>query len=184
MSDTNPSVSPTAKVLIQAEALHQRLQEVAAQISGDYAGREIDLVCLTNAAMTFTADLMRLLEVPVRLHALAFTSYSPVPVSGEVRLTLDIAEPLEGRHVLVVEGMVISGRTPLYLANLLRLRQPASLALCAIGSKPAELAVDLPIKYRLFEFGKEWVAGYGIGHGAEKASADLLDMSSTQSARA
>jgi hypoxanthine phosphoribosyltransferase len=72
--------------------------------------------------------------------------------------------------------MVISGRTPLYLMNLLRLRHPASLALCVIGSKPAELAVDLPIKYRLFEFGKEWVAGYGIGHGQERASADLVNL--------
>lgn len=166
----------SAKVLIPAVSLRRRLQEVATQINGDYAGREIDLVCLTNAAMIFTADLIRLLEVPVRTHALAFTSYSPAPMSGEVRLTLDIGEPLQGRHVLVTEGMIISGRTPLYLMNLLRLRQPASLELCAIGSKPAELAVDQPIKYRLFEFGKEWVAGYGIGHGAEKASRDLLDL--------
>ncbi|MGP1666285.1 MAG: phosphoribosyltransferase [Rhodanobacter sp.] len=166
----------TTKVLIPAETLRQRLQEVARQINGDYVGREIDLVCLTNAAMILTADLVRLLEVPVRTHALAFTSYSPAPMSGEVRLTLDIGEPLQGRHVLVTEGMVISGRTPLYLMNLMRLRQPASLELCAIGSKPAELAVDLPIKYRLYEFGKEWVAGYGIGHGVEKASPDLLDL--------
>lgn len=147
------------------------------QINDDYAGREIDLVCLTNAAMTFTADLMRALEVPVRLHVLAFISYVPTPASGEVRLTLDIGEPLQGRHVLVTEGMVISGRTPFYLMNLLRLRQPASLELCAIGIKPAESAVNLSIRYRLFEFGKEWVAGYGIGHGAEKASPHLLDMS-------
>jgi hypoxanthine phosphoribosyltransferase len=127
--------------------------------------------------MTFTADLVRMLEVPTRLHALAFTSYASTPKSGEVRLTLDIGEPLEGRHVLVTEGMIISGRTPLYLMNLLRLRQPASLEICAIGSKPEELAVDLRIKYRLFEFAKEWVAGYGIGHGAEKASSNLLDIS-------
>mgnify|MGYP000270009867 CR=1 FL=1 len=176
MSETNQSASPDAKVLIQTEILRQRLQGVATQINGDYAGREIDVVCLTNSAMIFTADLMRILEVPARLHMLAFTSYSPAPTNGEVRLTLDVAEPLEGRHVLVMEGMVISGRTPLYLMNLLRLRQPASLELCAIGSKPSELTVDLPIKYRLFEFEKEWVAGYGIGNGAEKVSADILNI--------
>jgi hypoxanthine phosphoribosyltransferase len=175
--ERNPSEgSQSHKVLIQAETLRQRLQEVATQINSDYVGREIDLVCLTNAAMTITADMMRLLQVPARLHALAFTSYSSAPISGEVRLTLDITEPLNGRHVLVMEGMVISGRTPLYLLNLLRLRQPASLELCVIGSKPSELAVDLPIKYRLYEFGNEWVAGYGIGHGAEKALPHLVNL--------
>ena len=97
-------------------------------------------------------------------------------MGGAVRLTLDIDEPLQGRHVLVTEGMVISGRTPLYLRNLLLLRQPASLEFCVIGSKPEELAVDLPIKYRLFEFSKEWVAGYGIGHGSEKALPHLVNL--------
>ena len=176
MSETQPP----AKVLIQAETLRQRLHIVAAEINSDYAGRQVDVICLTNSAITFTADLMRLLRIPARLQALAFTSYSPSPRSGEVRLTLDIVEPLEGRHVLVVEGMIVSGRTPLYLLNLLRLRQPASLELCAIGSKPAELAVELQIKYQLFEFGTEWVAGYGIGHGAERASADLMDISTVR----
>jgi hypoxanthine phosphoribosyltransferase len=181
MNEKKISEIRTNKVLIREETLHQRLQEVAMQINVDYVDREIDLVCLTGSAMTFTADLVRLIQVPVKLHTMAFISYIPAPKSGEVRLTLDIAESLEGRHVLVVEGMVISGRTPLYVMNLLRLRQPTSLEICAIGSKPAELAVNLPIKYRLFEFGKEWVAGYGIGHGAEKVSADLLDMFTVES---
>jgi hypoxanthine phosphoribosyltransferase len=176
-------LSNSSRILVSAEQIHERLQLLAQQINVDYEGHELDVICLTNSAMTFTTDLVRLIEVPVKVHMMAFISYTPAPKSGEVRLTLDIADALEGRNVLVVEGMVISGRTPLYLMNLLRLRQPASMELCAIGSKPSELAVDLPIKYRLFEFGKEWVAGYGIGHGAEKGSGDLLDMSSAQSER-
>lgn len=176
MSNLSDSSNNAPKILMSAEKIHECLQVLAQQINVDYESREIDLVCLTNSAMYFTADLVRLIQLPVKLHVMAFNSYTPAPKSGEVRLTLDIAESLEGRHVLVMEGMVISGRTPLYLVNLLRLRQPASLELCIIGSKPAELAVELPIKYRLFEFGKEWVAGYGIGHGSEKASADLLDL--------
>lgn len=168
--------SPTPTVLVAAAELRERLEQLANEINRDYAGREIDLVCLSNSAMVFTADLARLIKVPVRQHLLAFTTYPNAPQSGEVRITLDVAEPLEGRHVLLVEGMVISGRTPLYLMNLLRLRRPASLDLCVIGSKPAELAVELTIKYRLFEFGKEWVAGYGIGHGAEKSSMDLVNL--------
>jgi len=168
------SSSPT--VLVSAAELNERLEKLAYEISRDYAQREIDLVCLSNSAMFFTADLARLIQVPVRLHLLAFVSYPKALQSGEVRITLDVAEPLEGRHVLLVEGMVISGRTPLYLMNMLCLRNPASIEICAIGLKPKQLAVDIPVKYRLFDFDQEWVAGYGIGHGQEKASGDLLNM--------
>ena len=176
MSNLSTACSNIPRILVSQEKIHERLQGLAQQINVDYQSRDIDLVCLTNSAMTFMTDLVRLIQRPVKLHTIAFDSYKPAPKSGEVRLTLDVTAPLEGRHVLVVEGMVISGRTPLYLMNLLRLRQPASLELCVIGSKPTELAVDLPIRYRLFEFGTEWVAGYGIGHGTEKAAASLLNL--------
>lgn len=165
----------TYKVIYESDEIGSRVAIVANQINRDYAGREIDIVCLTNAAMPFTSDLMRLLAITTRLHLMAFISYSPAPMTGEVRVTLDVSEPLHGRHVLVVEGMVISGRTPLYLMNLLRQRQPETIELCAIGSKPGELAVELPIKYRLFEIGREWVAGYGIGKGPERTLPYLID---------
>ncbi|MDC0308921.1 phosphoribosyltransferase family protein [bacterium] len=168
-------------ILVKANELRQRLEKLADRINRDYADREIDLVCLSNSAMTFTADLVRLIEVPVRVHILAFISYPKAPKSGEVRITLDVGEPLQDRHVLMVEGMIISGRTPLYLMNLLRLRQPASIELCAIGMKPRQLAVELLVKYHLFEFDQEWVAGYGIGHGPEKVSGDLLNMAEDRS---
>ena len=166
----------THKIIYESSVISSRVALISDQINRDYVGREIDIVCLTNAAISFTSDLMRLLVVPTRLHVMAFMSYSPAPISGEVRITLDVSEPLQGRHVLVVEGMVVSGRTPQYLMNLLRLRQPESIELCVIGSKPAELAVKLPIKYRLFEIGKEWVAGYGIGKGPERALPYLIDI--------
>ena len=176
MSNLSNSSINVQKILVSADKIRERLQALAQQINLDYNGREIDLVCLTNSAMTFTADLVRLIEVPVRLHLIAFNSYAPPPKSGEVRLTLDIDEPLENWHILVVEGMVISGRTPFYLMNMLRLRQPASLELCAIGLKTKQLAVDLRVRYHLFDFDHEWVAGYGIGYGTEKASTALLNM--------
>ncbi len=163
-------------ILVSAEKIQKRLEQLGKQINMDYENLKLDLVCLTNAAMPFAADLMRLLAVPTQLHAMAFTSYESAPQSGEVRITLDIGEPMQDRHLLVMEGMVISGRTPLYLMNLLRLRRPASLELCAIGIKPKQLAVELPVKYRLFEFDNEWVCGYGIGHGPEKALADLINL--------
>lgn len=177
MSNSSKSSGIASNILVSAEDIYARLQVLAQEINLDYAGRELDLVCLTTSAMVFSADLMRLIAVPVRLHAMAFSSYAPVPRSGAVRITLDITESLEGRHVLVVEGLVISGRTPQYLMSLLRLRQPASLELCVIGSKPAELAVNLPIKYQLFAFGTEWVAGYGMGKGCERTSRHLINVS-------
>lgn len=172
MHETNSA--PT--VLVAAAELRERLEQLANEINRDYEGREIDLVCLSNSAMVFAADLARLIQLPLRQHLLAFISYPTASHSGEVRITLDVGEPLHDRHVLLVEGMIISGRTPLYLMNLLRLRQPASIELCAIGMKPKQLVVSLPVRYHLFDFDQEWVAGYGIGHGLEKANSALVNL--------
>jgi hypoxanthine phosphoribosyltransferase len=157
------------KVLVDEEKLRARVAELGAQITRDYEGREIDIVCLINGAGMFCQDLVRAIRRPVRVHPLAFNSYSGAPKSGEVRVTLDVAEPLMDRHVLLVEGVVISGRTPLYLIEALRLRRPASLALCALGVKPQARAVELPVAYAGFEFGAEIAAGYGMGGGPERA---------------
>ncbi|MDO9487716.1 MAG: phosphoribosyltransferase family protein [Sphingomonadaceae bacterium] len=165
-----------SRLLHDKQSLHTHVAGLAARISSDYADREIDLICLLNGASAFAVDLMRLITVPVRLHQLGFTSYANAPKSGEIRVTLDVAEPLEGRHVLVAEGIVVSGRTPAYVMNLLRLRQPATLEMCAIGVKPRQLAVDLQVRYAMFELGDEMAAGYGIGKGPERASPDLIDM--------
>ena len=165
------------KVLVPAEELQKRVEKLAQQINSDYQGLEIDIVCLSNGATIFTADLCRMITLPLRLHLMAFNPYPNSPASGEVRLTLDLKEPLQDRHVLVTEGIIISGRTPLYMINQLRLRQPASIELCAIGMKPKQLAVDLSVKYKIFEFDREWVTGFGIGNGPEKAAGFLIDIS-------
>lgn len=158
------------KILVEQAALQRRVAELAAQIARDYAGRELDVICLLNGASVFCADLVRAIGGGVtRVHNLGFDSYAGARASGEVRLTLDVAEPLEGRHVLVVEGVVISGRTPKYLLDMLRLRLPASLALCALGVKPRARAVELDVAYHGFEFGAEMAAGYGMGKGAQRA---------------
>jgi hypoxanthine phosphoribosyltransferase len=155
--------------LFSAEQIEARLQDLAGQINADYAGRTVDIVYMLNGASIFTADLARHLTVPIRLHALGFSSYPAPNASGEVRLTLDVTEPLHSRDVLLVEGIIVSGRTPKYITDIFRLRQPASLALCALGVKPKALAVDLPVAYHAFSFGSEVVVGYGVGEGGEKA---------------
>jgi hypoxanthine phosphoribosyltransferase len=155
-------------IIITEEALRTRVRELGAQISSDYAGRELDVVCLINGANMFCPDLVRHITVPMRQHFLGFTAYKSAGTTGEVRVTHDVAEPLEGRHVLVVEGIVITGRTPRYLMELMKLRKPASVALCALGRKPQAKAADLTIDYVAFELGNDFAAGYGIGAGPER----------------
>lgn len=156
-------------LLRSREDIDRRLRELGRQIDADFAGRTLDIVCAINGASVFCADLVRHVTVPVRIHPLCFLSYPTPSPSGEVRVTLDVGEPLHGRHVLLVEGIVVSGRTPKYVADMLRLRQPASIAVCALGVKRNALAVELPIAYAAFELGSEVVVGYGVGEGAEKA---------------
>ncbi len=164
-----------SSILFSEEILRGKIVELGRRITADYADREIDLVCLINGASTFCADLVRHIGVPVRQHYLGFTSYPEIPKSGEVRITLDIAEPLQGRHVLVLEGIVVSGRTPKYIVEMLKLRQPASIALCALATKPAVLAVDLPVQYSAFQLTSEIAVGYGVGKGAERALPNLMN---------
>jgi hypoxanthine phosphoribosyltransferase len=162
------------KVVASETQIQQRVHALAKQISDDYKGKEVDVICLINGASMFCADLVRQLTVPVRTHFLGIRSYSQGNVTGEVRITLDIEEPLHDRHVLMVEGIVVSGRTPRYVLDMLGLRQPASLALCALGIKPAQLSVKLPLKYVAFELGSEIAVGYGVGSGVEKTLAYLV----------
>lgn len=160
--------------LVTAEKIEQRVRDLTNQINKDYTGLTLDIVCLVNSASFFCVDLIKNLRIPSRLHHMAFTSYPIGNESGEVRITLDVNEPLFGRHVLVVEGIVVSGRTPRYVLDSINLRQPASLALCALGVKASQLAVTLPLKYVAFELGPEIATGYGIGSGCEKTLANLI----------
>jgi hypoxanthine phosphoribosyltransferase len=162
-------------IIISEERLRRRVAELADEISRDYAGQTVDLVCLTNSASMFCSDLVRKSTVPAKLHFLSFASYSQGSASGEVRITLDVAEPLRDRHVIVVEGIVVSGRTPRYVVEILKCRQPASIVMCALGTKPAQLAVDLPLRYVAFELGSEIAVGYGVGSGPDKTLPYLVE---------
>jgi hypoxanthine phosphoribosyltransferase len=160
---------PVVHPILDESRVQTRVRELAAQISRDYASKHLDVICTLNGAVTFTADLVRHLTIETTQHYLGFTAYDKAGDSGEVRINLDITAPLQGRHVLVVEGAVVSGRTPRYITDVLRQRRPASIAMCALILKPKLLAVELPLKYVGFELGDEMAVGYGIGHGAHRA---------------
>lgn len=161
------------------ETIELRLSELADRITKDYAGKTLDIVYITNGATILCADLIRKINIPVRIHPMSYINYSTPTKSGEVRITLDIAESLYGKDVLLLDGIIISGRTPFYIHNILKERNPATLKVCALGIKPHLLSVPLEVSYFGFEFKDEIVMGYGIGEGQEKAIRALYARNAT-----
>lgn len=165
------------KVFASQEEIYKRLKLVASQIELDYCDSEIELVYSSTGASLFIVDLARMINLPTNVHQILYKSYVPPSKSGEVQFLLDVSKPLQGKNVILVDGIIVSGKTPLYVIEILKQRKPASLELCVVGSKSAELTVDLNIKYQLFSLGSEWIEGYGIGSGANKFANYLLDIS-------
>ncbi|HEU0250599.1 MAG TPA: hypoxanthine phosphoribosyltransferase [Solirubrobacteraceae bacterium] len=151
--------------LVFAEDLQARVRELAAAISRDYVGRRLLLVCVLKGAVLFLADLMRHIDIPVEVDFMAVASYgSATDSSGVVRILKDLDTPLEGRDVLIVEDIVDSGLTLQYLLRNLGSRDPASLEVCALLTKPSRRKVDLPVRYVGFEIPDQFVVGYGLDH--------------------
>ena len=161
--------------LVSSNQLQDRLVSVASQISTDYKGLELDIVCLFNSASFLTVDLCKYLSIPVHIHYLAFSAFPKPSPSGSVQITFDPSYSLKDRHILLTEGMIISGRTPKYIVDHLALREPASISILSVGIKPKLLTVSLPKLYTLYEFTDEWVCGYGIGDNPVKALPSLID---------
>ena len=153
------------QILVRPDELAHRVRELAEEISADYAGRELLLVCVLKGAVFFLSDLMRHLEVRCQVDFMAIASYgSDTDTSGVVRILKDLDAPIEGREVMVVEDIVDSGLTLSYLLRTLRARDPASLEVCALLTKPERRKVELPIRYVGFEIPNRFVIGYGLDH--------------------
>ena len=161
MSD-DPAIG---KILVPAEDLTRRVTELAAEISRDYAGRDLVLIGVLKGAVFFVSDLMRHLDVPVEVDFMAVASYgSATRSSGVVRILKDLDAAIEGRDVLIVEDIVDSGLTLQYLLRNLAGRNPASLEVCALLIKPSRRKVDLECRYVGFEIPDEFAIGYGLDH--------------------
>ena len=153
------------EILVEADDLQRRVEELAAEVSRDYEGKDLVLVGVLKGAIFFVADLMRSLEVPCELDFMAVTSYgSATDSSGVVRILKDLDGSVEGRDVLIVEDIIDSGLTLHYLLRNLRARNPASLEVCALLTKPERRRVDLPIRYVGFEIPNRFAIGYGLDH--------------------
>jgi hypoxanthine phosphoribosyltransferase len=154
------------RVLISEAKINQRLQDLATEISFDYRGKEITTIAILKGSFIFFADLIRLIDIPMSCEFIGVSSYSgKTASSGEVKVTLDLTEPLQGKHVIIFEDIIDTGLTMQYLINNLRSRKPASLKICALLVKPDALKTDVHVDYTGFRLGKEFVVGYGLDYG-------------------
>jgi hypoxanthine phosphoribosyltransferase len=157
--------SGVGEILIEEERLQSRIRELGAELSMDYAGRELLLVGVLKGAVFFMADLMRSLTVPCEIDFMAISSYgASTDSSGVVRILKDLDINIEGRHVLVVEDIIDSGLTLSYLLRNLESREPASLEICALLTKPTRREIDVPVRYVGFEIPNKFVIGYGLDY--------------------
>src|SRR3954454_20048308 len=153
------------QTLVDQDARAERVRELGEEISRDYDGREVVLVGVLKGAIFFVADLMRHLDLHCAIDFMAVASYgSSTDSSGVVRILKDLDISIEGRDVLIIEDIVDSGLTLNYLLRTLRARNPASLEVCALLTKPERRKVDLPIRYVGFEIPNEFAIGYGLDY--------------------
>ncbi|MBQ8040166.1 MAG: hypoxanthine phosphoribosyltransferase [Lachnospiraceae bacterium] len=153
------------KVLLSEEEVDKKIQELGDQISKDYEGKEVHLVCVLKGGSFFMCELAKRITVPVSLDFRSVSSYGgDTKSSGIVKIVKDLDEPLAGKDVLVVEDIIDSGRTLSYLLEMLKDRKPASLKLCTLLDKPERRVVDVDIDYTAFQVPDEFVVGYGLDY--------------------
>ena len=152
-----------AKILITEEELQERIAELGKRISQDYEGKRPILVCILKGGILFLSDLIRHIAVPHEIDFMAISSYgASTESSGVVRILKDLDANIAGRHVLIVEDIIDTGHTLDYILRNLRTREPASLRICTLLSKPARRELDVPLEYIGFEIPNEFVIGYGL----------------------
>lgn len=152
------------RVLLSEDEVNKRISEVAAQISRDYQGKEIHLICILKGGVFFTCELAKRLELPVTLDFMSVSSYgNDTKSSGVVRIVKDLDEPLAGKDVLIVEDIIDSGRTLSYLIEVLKQRGPESIRLCTLLDKPERrVKKQVTVDYTCFTIPDEFVVGYGL----------------------
>jgi len=153
------------RILIDKEDIRKRVAEIGAQISKDFEGESITLVCTLRGGCVFFADLIRAIEGDVELDFIAVSSYGAgTKTSGEVKMVKDLSEPIKGKNIIIVEDIIDTGVTLSYLKKLLLAREPKSLKVCALLDKPSRRKVEFEGDYIGFEIENEYVVGYGLDY--------------------
>ena len=150
-------------VLIPTDEIAARVRDLGAAVARDYAERRLVLVCVLKGSFVFAADLVRAIDLPLRVEFLGVRSYGDgSKSSGVVQITQDLSRPIEKDDVVIVEDIVDTGLTLAHLMELLRTRGPASIRICALLHKPARKRVDVAIDYLGFTVEDQFVVGYGL----------------------
>lgn len=151
------------EVLVPSSRIAERVQQLGRQISTDYRDRQLVVVSVLKGSFVFTADLVRAIDLPLRVEFLGVQSYGDsTQSSGVVQITQDLSRPIEGEDVLIVEDIVDTGLTSSFLIEHLEARRPASVGLCTLLHKPSRAAVEVPISYLGFTIDDVFVVGYGL----------------------
>ncbi len=152
-------------ILFKEEDVNKRIAELGAEITKEYAGKELVLVCILKGAAPFACELAKRIDLPVQLEFMRCSSYgNETESSGVVKISLDLEQPIRNQHILVVEDIIDTGRTMNYLLEILKQRGPASVKLCALLDKPDRRVVDVDIDYTGFVIPDEFVVGYGLDY--------------------
>ncbi len=158
-------MSETIRVLVDEESVDKRIAELGAQISKDYEGKEVHLICVLKGGVFFMCELAKRITVPVSMDFMSVSSYgNDTKSSGIVKIVKDLDETIKGKDVLVVEDIVDSGRTLSYLLDNLKSRQPASMRLCTLLDKPERRVIPVNVDYTGFQIPDEFVVGYGLDY--------------------
>ena len=158
-------MSEKIRVLLDEETVEKRICEVAAQISEEYKGKEIHMICVLKGGVFFMCELAKRISVPVSLDFMCVSSYGDATTSsGVVRIAKDLDESIEGKDVLIVEDIIDSGRTLYYLIDVLKKRNPKSIQLCTLLDKPERRERDVKVDYVGFNIPDEFVVGYGLDY--------------------
>lgn len=154
------------RVLLSEEEVDRKIEELGKRISEDYAGKSVHLLCVLKGGAPFMCELAKRITVPVTFDFMSVSSYgSGTTSSGVVRLVKDLDEPLEGKHVIIVEDIIDSGRTLSHLIKLFESRNPASIKLCTLLDKPERRVVkDVNVEYCGFNIPDKFVVGYGLDY--------------------
>ncbi|MBF6604586.1 MAG: hypoxanthine phosphoribosyltransferase [Chloroflexi bacterium] len=167
MRETTDLRADVAEVLVSEDRIRARVAELGRQISADYAGRRLTLVSVLKGSLPFMADLMREIDIPLRIDLMEVSSYggSTTESTGLVRILKDLSATIADEHVLLVEDIIDTGLTLNYLLRYLRGKGPQSLRICTLLDKPARRLVEIPVDYTGFTIPDQFVVGYGLDYG-------------------
>lgn len=153
------------EVMLQEDVVDARIKELGEQISRDYAGESVHLICILKGSVYFTCELAKRITVPVTMDFMQCSSYgAETKSSGIVKIVKDLDEPIIDRNVIIIEDIIDSGRTLSHLKKLLAQRTPKSLKICTLLDKPDRRVVDVPVEYVGFQIEDKFVVGYGLDY--------------------